>query len=94
MKLSKTILRAEHVTGEKASTNGQIFYFPYKGYTISFCANGRAEDDNDAISFYTSNKIRTEDDRNSDYFPGTFHDNLSQAIKFIERITRGLFEKH
>jgi hypothetical protein len=85
MTLSKTITKAEKITGQKGSTNGQIFYFPYKGYTISFCANGRAEDDKDAIAFYTSNKSRTEDDRNSDYFPGTFHDNLSQAIKFIDR---------
>lgn len=85
MKLTKAIAKAEKLTGSKVISTGQTFYFPFNGYTLSFCANGRVEDDNDAMCFYTTKKARTEDDMNSDYWPGTFHDNLGQAFKFINR---------
>lgn len=85
MKLSATIKKATKLTGNPVTSTGQTFYTQFNGYTLSFCANGRIEDDNDAICFYTTKKPRTEDDMNSDYFPGTFHDNLTQAFKFINR---------
>lgn len=85
MKLSKTIKRAEALTGNTVIESGQTFCFKHGKYTLSFCANGRVEDDNDAICFYTTKERRTEDDMNSDYWPGTFHDNLTQAFKFIAK---------
>lgn len=85
MKLSKTIAKAEKITGQKPVVSNQTFHFSYNGYSISFCANGRVEEDNDAICFYTTKTARTEDDMNSDYWPGTFHGNLTQAFKFIAR---------
>lgn len=85
MKLSKTIEKAERLTGSTPIKINQTFYFQVGEYTLSFCANGRIEDDRDVICFYTTKKPRTEDDMNSDYWPGTFHDNLTQAFKFINR---------
>lgn len=85
MKLSKAIAKAEKITGTKAVQSNQKFTFIYKGYSISFMANGRAEDDKDAVCFYATNKARTEDDINSDYWPGTFYDNLTQCFKSVDR---------
>jgi hypothetical protein len=85
MKLSKTIAKAEKITGQKPRVSNQTYYFTFNGYSISFMANGRSEDDRDAICFYTTKQARTEDDMNSDYWPGTFHDNLTQAFKFISK---------
>lgn len=85
MKLTSTIKKAERLTGNPVTNSGQMFFTTHSDYTLSFCANGRIEDDLDAICFYTTKKSRTEDDMNSDYWPGTFHDNLTQAFKFINR---------
>lgn len=85
MKLSKTIQKAEKLTGNAVRSAGQSFFVKHGDYTLSFCANGRVEEDNDAICFYTAKKARSEDDMNSDYWPGIFHDNLTQAFKFINR---------
>lgn len=89
MTLSNTIKKAEKLAAAKVMNvdgTGQ-FFVSYKGYHISFIANGRIEDNLDAICFYVSNKSRTEDDMNSDYWPGTFWDNLTQCFKSVDRKT-------
>jgi len=87
MLLSKAIAKAEKITGQKANQINQKFYFTYKGYSISFMANGRIEDDKDAVCFYVTNKARTENDIQSDYWPGNFWDNLGQCFKAVDRYT-------
>ena len=84
--IAKTIKKAEKLTGQKVIVNCNNMHFvTHNGYTISWYPNGRMSPDAEAMCFYTSNKARTEDDMNSDYWPGTFHDNLTQAFKFIAR---------
>lgn len=80
--LTSTIKKAEKVSGQTIQRNGLFYFVDYKGYNVSFAQNGMADE---ADNFYTTNTPRTENDHNSDYFPGTFHDNLTQAFKFVDR---------
>jgi hypothetical protein len=84
MTLTKTIEKAEKISGSKIQKSGHLFFVDYKGYTVSFFPNGRLEDGVEATNFYTK-RIDLKDDFNSDYFAGTFHDNISQAFRFIDR---------
>lgn len=85
MLLTKTILKAEKLTGQKIlkNENGQR-WVEYKGYTISFYPNGREEEGCESTGFYTK-KIELKDDSTQDYFAGTFHDNITQAFNFINK---------
>jgi hypothetical protein len=84
MTLTKTIEKAEKISGSKIQKSGLLFFVEYKGYALSFFANGRIEDGVEATNFYTK-RIGLQDDYNSDYFAGTFHDNILQAFRFIDR---------
>lgn len=84
MNIIKAIAKAEKLSGAKHRKNGQFFIVPYKGYTVEFACNGRFEPTAEATNFYTK-KVGVEDDLQSDYFAGTFHDNLTQAFKFLDR---------
>lgn len=84
MKLSKTIKKAEKLSGSKIQISDDLYFVDYKGYTISFYPNGRLSDNVESTNFYTI-KHGLSNDLNCDYFPGTFHDNLAQAFKFIDR---------
>ena len=81
MTIQNAIKKGEKITGEKVTITGSINFWNYKGYTVSFHKNGMYED---SCCFYTR-KDGMEDDHYSDYFAGTFHDNLTQAFKFIDR---------
>lgn len=81
MTLTNAIKKAEKVTGQKAQVNGQHRYFEYKGFVLSFAQNGRYDE---ATCFYTRRKGQ-HDDLMTDYFAGTFHNNLTQAINFINQ---------
>lgn len=85
MKLTAAIKKAQKITGQEPIKNGQFYFFSYKGHSISFAVNGRLSPDADATNYKTSRNGQ-EDDVMTDYFCGTFHDNLSQAFKFIERM--------
>lgn len=88
MTLTNTIKKAEKLSGVKVYKNGLFYVVIYKGYTVSFAANGREEEGVESTNFYTQREsvTRTEDDRNSDYFHGTFHQNITQCFKFIDRM--------
>lgn len=79
MTLTNAIKKAEKITGQTPSIEGQFYIFYYKGHTISFAQNGRYDE---ATNFYTK-RIGAKDELISDYFAGTFHENLSQAFKFL-----------
>lgn len=81
MTLTNAIKKAEKATGQKATKQGQFYTFTLLGSTISFAQNGRSDQ---ATNFYTK-RVGPQDDITTDYFAGTFHDNLTQAIDFIKR---------
>lgn len=83
--LTNTIKKAEKISGQAMQRAGAFYFVMYKGYSVQFSQNGRYDE---ADGFYTTNKTRTEDDHNSDYWPGTFHDNLTQAFRFVDRMVQ------
>jgi hypothetical protein len=84
--LVNVIKKVEKFTGEKISIDERTNQHTatYKDWTIQFFPNGRISDTVEATNFYTTKRPRTENDRNSDYWPGTFHNNIAQALKFIK----------
>lgn len=83
MKTSKTIQKAEKLSGEKVQIIDRLHFVNYRGYTIQWYPNGRIEDDPEVTCIY-SKKYGANDDYATDYFCGTFHDNLTQAFKFVD----------
>ena len=81
--LTNAIKKAEKKTGKKATQQGQFYYYDYKGYQVSFAQNGNHDD----VTCIYTRKHGHEDDLMTDYFAGTFHDNITQAFNFIDRIT-------
>lgn len=79
------IKKAEKITGQKSQSTNPYSY-NYKGFVIEFYKNGHGpENEVEAVCFYTRRE-NEKDDIMTDYFAGIFHDNLSQAIKFIDSI--------
>lgn len=60
-------------------------WIEYKGYIISFFPNGSC-DPNNSITCEHTKRIGEKSDPNSDYFPGSFWPNLTQAINHVERM--------
>lgn len=79
--LTNTIKKAEKITGQTVRVEGGFYCFDYKGYSISFFRNGTGDE---ATNFYTRCH-GMQDDHQTDYFAGTFHDNVTQAFRFVER---------
>jgi hypothetical protein len=87
MEIFKTIKKAEKLSGKKIQKNSvNQFFVDYKNYTISFFCNGRLEAGAESTCFYTK-KHGTHDDMTTDYFAGTFHENITQAFKFVDILT-------
>ena len=84
MTLNNAITKAIKLTGMNPRIDGQFRKFDYKGYEISFAQNGRSDE---ATNYYTR-KHNHNDDLTTDYFAGTFHDNLTKAFNFINVITK------
>jgi hypothetical protein len=76
--LTNTLKKANKVSAVK-EVSGR-YTFIHKGFEISFRRNGGYDE---ACNFYTK-KVGYNDDIMTDYFCGTFHDNLSQAIRFVD----------
>ncbi len=82
--LHHTIKKAEKISGTKVTIGQNNQYqLSYKGFNISFYANGRLEPNVEATCFYVI-KHGIEDDLQTDYFPGTFRDNINQCFKFVD----------
>ena len=82
MKLTNAIKKAEKMSGQTIQRAGGFYFVTYKGYDLSFFQNGR---DDEATNYYTK-KHGMSDDYQSDYFAGTFHENLSQGFRFVDRM--------
>ena len=85
MNILNAIKKATKVTGQAPIQKGQFFHFEYKGYDISFAVNGRYSETAEATNYYTR-KIGFNDDLQTDYFAGTFWDNLTQCFNFIDKL--------
>lgn len=85
MTLTNAIKKAEKTSKQTATKNGQFYTVDYRGYTVQFAQNGREDA---ATNFYTR-KHGVNDDLATDYFAGTFHDNITQAFKFVDYMTNG-----
>jgi hypothetical protein len=80
MKLTNAIKKATSILKvTPVIENGRSYKYIFNGHELSFFQNGRADE---ATCFYTR-PLGQEDDITTDYFAGTFHDNLTQAINFI-----------
>lgn len=82
MKVVNAIAKVKKVTGDEPKMVDGKFLVDYKGYTISFFQNGR---DGENITCIYTQRHGQKDDSMTDYFPGTFHDNLTQAFSFCDR---------
>lgn len=87
MELQTAIKKAEKVSGTKINkdTHGQ-YSVAYKGYTLSFFVNGRLDENGkgEITCIYTI-RDGMKDNFQEDYHAGTYHDNLTQGFKFIDR---------
>ncbi len=79
--IENTIKKGIKITGNQPVKKGNFYFFSYKGYDVSFAQNGSS---GDSTNFYTKRK-GLEDDHMTDYFAGTFHDNISQCFRFIDQ---------
>lgn len=83
MELTTAIKKAEKLSGKKVTVNGQQHTVIYKGYVVGFSANGRIESGVSATCYHTK-RVGEMSDSMTDYFPGTFHDNITQAFHFVD----------
>ena len=87
MKFSNAI-KAAHKNNTQVVTMGNFYGIAYKGHTIQFGKNGTTEE---ITSPYVL-RDGQQDDPMTDYFPGTFCDNLGQAFKMIDRFEKNRIE--
>jgi hypothetical protein len=59
-------------------------YIHYRGYEVSFRPNGALTPDA-SITCEHTRQIGEESDINSDYFAGSYWNNLTQALKYVEQ---------
>jgi hypothetical protein len=81
MTITKAIAKIEKNLNVKVQKLDHLYFATYGTRTISFFQNGRE----DQITCIKTGNINDRDDSQSDYFAGTYHDNISQAIRFVSR---------
>jgi hypothetical protein len=79
MKLQSAINKAAKAAKSEPTKNGMFYTFEFNNQLLQFSKNGRYEE----ITCISTRKKGQEDDVMTDYFCGTYHDNLSKALKFI-----------
>jgi hypothetical protein len=77
MKLTNAIKKLEKVSENGVNKEGQIYSGVINGNVVSFSQNGREDS---AVCFHIK-AVGEKSDSMTDYFPGTFCNNLSQAIR-------------
>ena len=82
MKVTAAIKKAKKATNVEPVKKGQFYYFTYGSEVLSFAINGRDEEGSNITCIKTA-RVGDEDNAMIDYFSGIYHDNLSQALKFI-----------
>ena len=79
MKLENAIRKAKKATESEPIINHRHYRFEFKGKYVEFSRNGGT----DEITCICTARIGQESDSMTDYFPQVFHDNLTQALRFI-----------
>lgn len=82
MNFEKAVTKAEKLTGQKASVINNTATILYKGYRIEFFLNGTGPN----ATCYSTCRQDLHMDTQTDYFPQTFHDNITQCVKHIDRM--------
>jgi len=83
MKLSNAIKKLS-AYGKIQKDETGLYFIHYKGYIVSFRTNGSQDPENDIVCEHTQ-RYDEKADSMTDYFPGSYWDNLSQAINYVER---------
>ena len=66
---------------QKDGTN--MYFIQYKGYIVSFRCNGADTPETSIVCEHTQ-RYYEKSDSMTDYFPGSYWDNLTQAIKYVD----------
>lgn len=82
MTLRNADKKIEKVFGKVNITDRGRRWIKYNNYELSYCPNGRIELDT-SICCIRTRRINDKDDIITDYFAGSFHNNLTKAINFI-----------
>ena len=59
------------------------YWVDYKGYRVSFIPNGSDTHENSFVCVHTQ-RIGEQADPQSDYYPGSYWDSLTQAFRIVE----------
>jgi hypothetical protein len=86
MKVGKAIKKIEKYLGTEVEHDGGRFWFAYEGYVGSFLVNGHHGDDVMEAEACNWHMRRYDDhsDSMSDYFAGSFRDNLTQLLHSLK----------
>jgi len=79
MKLQTAIKKATKATGSQPNKNGIFYSFEFNNKILEFSKNGREEE----ITCISTRSKGDNADSMTDYFPNIWHNNLTQALKFI-----------
>ena len=79
MTISNAIAKVYKRTKTNPTINGQEYSFIFGNEVLSFFKNGRS----DEITCINTRRVGDESNPMIDYHAGTFHDNISRALKFI-----------
>ena len=83
MTLTNAIKKVEKATGCKMQIEyGQTYSVSFNGQKLRFSKNGRSE----YITCIHTARIGQEACTLTDYFPGVYHNNITQALKSIGAI--------
>lgn len=85
----KTLMKADREALKSATPgtfkiSGNIRSFRIGNMVVSYSGNGGGTPEHEAVCFH-SKTVGEEADIMSDYFPGTFHNTLTAAIRFVKR---------
>lgn len=80
MTVQNAIKKVEKLTGVTYVKQGQFYYFTFNNHVLSFAQNGSK----DSITCIHTKRVNEKDDIMTDYFCGCFHDNVTQAVKYIK----------
>lgn len=83
-KLTNVLAKCKKITGMDAEKIGMFHVFNYNGYSIEISQNGTE----DWVSLIYVKRQGLEDDIRSDYFAGTFFENITQAFRYIDFATK------
>lgn len=80
--LKNTIKKAAKIA--PVQNNGNSYWIEIGGQVVGWMKNGTYDE---AVCFHTM-RVGEKSDSMTDYFPQTWHDNITQAIRFAQRYSK------